>query len=172
MKPKLVIGLGNPLMGDEGIGYHVVKRLVDDHRLPPDTEVMWGGTDLLRCVDSMEGREQVIVVDAILDDSEPGVVSFLDHEFPGTQREGESESCLERGDRQSHVHHLSAIRAIDLARLGSESLRASRVTVVAITIGSASGSPDLSSTMSAKLGQIVDSLLEELAVSKTTDEGD
>lgn len=172
MKPKLVIGLGNPLMGDEGVGYHVVGRLLGHPRLPPDAEVIWGGTDLLRHVDSMEGRGRIIVVDAVLDDSEPGVISVLEHGFPEPQKQKKFENSLECGDRQNHAHHLSLIQAIDLARLGSESLPAARVTVVGITIASASAGPDLSPTIDTKLVEIVDLVLEMLDASETTAGGD
>ncbi|MFN7998293.1 MAG: hydrogenase maturation protease [Bryobacteraceae bacterium] len=74
MKPTLVVGLGNPLMGDEGIGWHLVARLAGDPRLPPDVEIMWGGTDLLACWDWFEGRQRIVLIDA-LEGENPGRVS-------------------------------------------------------------------------------------------------
>ena len=57
MKPHLVIGLGNPLVGDEGVGCLLAERLASDPRLPEDIEVIDGGADLLGCADRMSGRD-------------------------------------------------------------------------------------------------------------------
>ena len=62
----LVLGIGNLLMGDDGVGIHVVQRLIDaEPPLPTDVRVVDGGTlglDLLPLVD--EARA-LIVVDAV-----------------------------------------------------------------------------------------------------------
>ena len=67
MKPTLIVGLGNPLMGADGIGCRVAEALSTDPRLPADTEVLRGGTDLLRL--AVEGRHRVILIDAALEGS-------------------------------------------------------------------------------------------------------
>ena len=82
MKPVAVIGLGNPLMGDDGIGWHVAERLAADPRLPDGVEAIQGGTDLLRCAARIEGRRRVIVVDAVRDDAAPGTVSEIADSYP------------------------------------------------------------------------------------------
>lgn len=65
MKPRLLLGLGNPVMGDDGVAWHLLARLREDPRLPPDVEIAWGGTDLLGCAGLLEGRERVVLVDAV-----------------------------------------------------------------------------------------------------------
>ena len=65
MKPILVIGLGNRLMGDDGVGCAVAERLAAHAALPDTVEVAEGGTDLLRFVDDVQGRQRVIVGDAL-----------------------------------------------------------------------------------------------------------
>lgn len=67
----LVIGLGNPLRGDDGIGVRVVQELAS-RRLPPDVEVLDGGTQGLGIVNELEGRERVILVDAANVGASPG----------------------------------------------------------------------------------------------------
>ena len=59
----LVIGLGNPLRGDDGIGVRVAQMLAEQV-LPPGVEVIDGGTQGLGIVNLIEGRQRVIVVDA------------------------------------------------------------------------------------------------------------
>ncbi|NIV31968.1 MAG: hydrogenase maturation protease, partial [Anaerolineae bacterium] len=51
----LIIGLGNPLRGDDGIGVRVVQMLADE-ALPESVEVVEGGTLGLGLVSLMEGR--------------------------------------------------------------------------------------------------------------------
>jgi hydrogenase maturation protease len=67
----LVIGLGNPLRGDDGVGVRVAQALASQ-ALPPDVEVVDGGTQGLGIVNLMEGWQRVILVDAADVDSPPG----------------------------------------------------------------------------------------------------
>jgi hydrogenase maturation protease len=59
----LIIGLGNLLRGDDGVGVRVAQALAA-RALPPGVEVVDGGTQGLGIVNLMEGRRRVIVVDA------------------------------------------------------------------------------------------------------------
>lgn len=62
-RATLVIGLGNPLRGDDGVGVRVAQTLAAQ-ALPPHVEVVDGGTQGLGLVNLMEGRRRVILVDA------------------------------------------------------------------------------------------------------------
>lgn len=77
MKPILILGLGNPLQGDDGIGCRVAQELagasVSAH-LPDDVEVMDGGTPGIGLVNLLEGRVRVILVDAAEMGRAPGEV--------------------------------------------------------------------------------------------------
>ena len=59
----LILGLGNPLRGDDGVGVRVVEALAE-RALPGEVEVVDGGTGGLGIVNLMEGRQRVILVDA------------------------------------------------------------------------------------------------------------
>lgn len=63
VKRVLVLGLGNPLLGDEGIGVRVVEVL-KRQVLPPGVAVTEGGTTGLGLIGLMEGYERVVIVDA------------------------------------------------------------------------------------------------------------
>jgi hydrogenase maturation protease len=73
-RPILVLGVGNLLMGDEGVGVHVVRRLLGDASLGPDVEVMDGGTGGFTLLEAMTSTPWVILVDACLDGRPPGTV--------------------------------------------------------------------------------------------------
>ena len=155
MKPHLVIGLGNRLMGDEGIGWHVIDRLARDPRRPRDTELLWCGTDFLACVDQVEGRSRITLVDAILDASQVGSVVVF--------RDGEGGGLRGLEDRQGHVHHLSLIQAIRLLRIASPSFATARFSLIAICVDSARMQTELSPMLAAGIPEILDRILQELA---------
>ena len=62
-RETLVIGLGNPLRGDDGVGVRIVQALAT-LQLPGGVEVVDGGTLGLELVSLMEGWQRVILVDA------------------------------------------------------------------------------------------------------------
>lgn len=72
-KPILILGVGNILLKDEGVGVHVVKRL-QEMNLPPDVEVLDGGTAGFALLDQIEGRKKVIVVDTVKGGHPPGTL--------------------------------------------------------------------------------------------------
>ena len=146
MKPVLVIGLGNPLMGDDGVGCVVAERLAGDTRLPAYAEVICGGSDLLRHAGQMEGRSRVVVIDAIEDGTEPGSVLVFD----------EARSGLD--ERQDHAHHLSAVQAIRLFR----TIASIRCTLLGVCISSAAIGAGLSPMIESRMPAILDRVLQEL----------
>jgi hydrogenase maturation protease len=76
VKRTLVLGLGNPLLGDEGIGVRVVEEL-KGLTLPDGVTVVEGGTAGLGLIGLMEGYQRVIIVDAADMGHPPGrVVRF------------------------------------------------------------------------------------------------
>jgi hydrogenase maturation protease len=72
-KPILILGIGNILLKDEGVGVHVANKLKDTP-LPPDVEVMDGGTMGIDLLFYIEGRKKVIVVDTIKAGEPPGTM--------------------------------------------------------------------------------------------------
>jgi hydrogenase maturation protease len=69
----LVIGVGNALLSDEGVGVHVARRL-QSMPLPPDVEVIDGGTEGYELIRFLRGRTRVVIVDCLLADEPPGTL--------------------------------------------------------------------------------------------------
>ncbi|MCP4935310.1 MAG: hydrogenase maturation protease [bacterium] len=61
----LVIGMGNVLMQDEGVGVRAVEELECRYHIPPGIEIMDGGTTGSELFDPMRGRKHLIIADAI-----------------------------------------------------------------------------------------------------------
>jgi hydrogenase maturation protease len=73
--PKtLVLGLGNVIMGDEGVGVHVVRSL-EKLALPPHVECLDGGTGGFILLEPMQDAERIIMVDAAADGNPIGTVT-------------------------------------------------------------------------------------------------
>ena len=80
--PTLVVGLGNPILGDDGIGWWVVDaleaRLATDERargMAGDLELDRVAVGGLSLMERLVGYERVLLVDAILGGEMPGTVS-------------------------------------------------------------------------------------------------
>ena len=80
--PLVVLGIGNTLLRDDGVGVHVVRELErqvarGDALLPPDTQLVDGGTLGLDLLPLIAGARAVLLVDAALLGGVPGSVAVL-----------------------------------------------------------------------------------------------
>ncbi len=74
----VVIGVGNVLLSDEGLGVHVVKLLSRHFHLPPEVSLVDGGTLGWELVPELEKARSLIIVDAISGGKAPGTVYQLE----------------------------------------------------------------------------------------------
>ena len=73
--PKtLVLGLGNVLMSDEGVGVHVVRAL-EKRALPANVECLDGGTGGFILLDPMQQADHIVMIDAAADGNPVGTVT-------------------------------------------------------------------------------------------------
>ena len=61
----VVIGLGNTLMGDDGLGVAALERLHREWSVPPEVDVVDGGTAGMCLLPIIEGAARVLLIDAI-----------------------------------------------------------------------------------------------------------
>lgn len=160
-KPVLLVGLGNTLAGDDGVGSRVAAALAVDPRLPAVVEVLQAGSDLLRLEPQLEGRRDIVLVDALLSPLRVGTVLVR----VGTP---------DLDDRQTHAHHLSAVQAMALLRTVVPALAGVRCTWITIAIADTRISHELSPALAAETPLILDRILAELdrlagRVSQTSD---
>ena len=80
MKKILILGIGNYLMGDEGVGVHFANRLKDEP-LPDYVDVLDGGTGGFYLTNYLEAYAKVILVDATLDDLPTGTIRLIIPKF-------------------------------------------------------------------------------------------
>jgi len=73
-KKTLVLGIGNVIMGDEGIGVHVVRAL-EQHKLPEGVECLDGGTGGFILLEPMQNADRIVLIDAAADGNPVGTVT-------------------------------------------------------------------------------------------------
>ncbi len=80
MNPRniLVLGLGNLVHSDDGLGVHAIQLLEGDPRIPPGVVLMDGGTQGLALLSHISSFERVLVIDAIDVGEAPGAVVRLE----------------------------------------------------------------------------------------------
>ena len=75
IKPVLILGVGNILMKDEGVGVHVVNRMMEmGDDIPSGVEVIDGGTAGFDLIPLMRDRKKIVIVDALSMDDAPGSI--------------------------------------------------------------------------------------------------
>jgi hydrogenase maturation protease len=76
----LVLGIGNYLMGDEGIGVHIVQRM-EQMELPDYVDVLDGGTGGFFLMGVFDEYGKVIFVDATMDGQPAGTIKVIKPKF-------------------------------------------------------------------------------------------
>jgi hydrogenase maturation protease len=83
----LVLGIGNLLMGDEGVGVHAARRL-EREDLPACVTVVDGGTGGFHLLSYLRDFDPIVMIDATIDGQAPGTVAVLEpryaSDFPRT----------------------------------------------------------------------------------------
>ncbi|MGA2118841.1 MAG: hydrogenase maturation protease [Bryobacteraceae bacterium] len=137
MKPVAVLGLGSSLMGDDAAGVAVAEMLARDSTVTDRAEVWTAGADVLRSMDRIDGRQRVILVDAVECGEEPGRVSVVDQPPLDGQR--------------GHAHWLSAAQAVELMRRAMPGLGPTKFTWVLLHVASVKAQEGLSAEVAAAI---------------------
>ena len=149
VKHVLILGLGNPLLGDEGVGVRVVEEL-KELELPDGVTVVEGGTAGLGLIRLMEGYQRVIIVDAADMGHPPGrVVRFTP-----------SEAQFKTAEASLSLHQIGLGEVLALA----EALEVAPVELVVIGIqpSRVEVGAGLSPEVEGAIPQIIRIILDEL----------
>jgi hydrogenase maturation protease len=76
----LVVGLGNPLMGDDGVGIAAMERLGEQYEIPEGVQLIDGGTWGMNLLPVLESAGNIIFLDAIRIGGEPGTIVELEQD--------------------------------------------------------------------------------------------
>jgi hydrogenase maturation protease len=148
LKPILILGLGNPLQGDDGVGCRVAQEL-EERTLPDDVEVMDGGTPGVGLLNLFEGRQRVIIVDAAeMGQAAGSAVCFRPQDVTLT------------GSAQRFSLHRSGV-ADALALAGELKLALPDIIVFGVQPGRVDWNDSLSPQVQAAVPQVIEAVLKE-----------
>lgn len=118
MTRTLVLGIGNTLLSDEGVGIHVIDYLLQQQPPPVGVTYLDGGTLSFSLAGDIEDSDNLIVVDAAQLGDQPGAVQCMT---------GESMDHF-LGTAKRSVHEVGLLDLLDIARL-TETLPEKRALV-------------------------------------------
>jgi len=79
-KKTLILGIGNYLMGDEGIGVHLIKSL-DENDFPSNVDLLDGGTGGFHLLSYFQKYPKIIMIDATMDGNPAGTLKTITPKF-------------------------------------------------------------------------------------------
>ena len=145
----IVIGVGNILLGDEGLGVRAVQRLATHYVIQPAVDLVDGGTCGMDLIEMLAGRDLAIVLDAMNADAPPGTLLRLDSLAPPTRWQS----------RQSR--HQTGLAEV-LAALTLLEQAPEHLTVLGMVPADLNLGLDLSPTVAAGLDALVEEAVAEL----------
>jgi len=148
MKKILVLGVGNILLGDDGVGVHVVERM-RHMALPQDTELLDGGMATSELLSYMKGRQKVIIIDAIQSSSPPGTIFRIPYQ---DMKKEQHQICA--------LHQIGVIEMLQI--LESMGNMPDILIFGIVPKNDTEFSQQLSSEIEEKLTEIIEQVLEEL----------
>ena len=142
----MILGVGNLLLRDEGVGVHVATNL-QEYPLPDNIEVIEGGTDGFKLFHLIMEADRLIVVDCVKGGDEPASIYRFDIDdfdhFPDLYK--------------TSVHQISITEVINL----SGTMRTPpRTTIIGVEPDEISMSMELSPKVQAKLPKVLEIVLE------------
>ena len=145
---KLVIGIGNPYRGDDGVGPAVARHLKE--RAPENLKILEASGDCTALMESWKDAESVILVDALQSGQKPGTIfrfNALEQQLPAVV------------SRHS-THALGIMEAIELARIINR--LPSSLIFYGIEGKNFQAGFGLSLEVEASMGKAVDCILEDI----------
>jgi hydrogenase maturation protease len=143
----LIMGVGNLLLSDEGVGVHVAQKMMEMD-LPPHVHVVEGGTDGFGLINVIMAADRLILVDAVRGGGKPGSIYRFD-----------IEDCPFDADIfKTSVHQISILEVINLSSLiGSTP----KTTIIGVEPESLEMGMELSLTVEATVPRVIKLIMEE-----------
>lgn len=146
----IVLGVGNVLLSDEGVGVRVVEELVKRYEIPNDVEVIDGGTLGLNLLYFLDDVDRLLVVDALLGGKPPGSL----YKFKGDQVK-----AYFRGKKLS-AHHIGLQEVLSVIELTGKAPK--EIVVIGVEPESFDVSLELSPSVKKVLERLLDEVLKQL----------
>jgi hydrogenase maturation protease len=155
----LIVGVGNPLLGDEGVGWHIVENL-SQMVMPDDVRILDCGCDLLNLASCIDKPRRIIVVDAIRAGGKPGQIhTFNLDELDAIQTQ------------KASAHQLQIVDTLRLLKQTYPCLACCKITVMGIEPGALELSTELSEEVNKSIANLTRLVLEEISLQSVVGQG-
>lgn len=118
----LVLGIGNYLMGDEGVGVHAALQLQNEN-LSSDIDIVDGGTGGFHLLEYFEKYKTIILIDATLDNNSNGTIRLIKPRFAQDFPKAMSTHDIGLKDMVSALQLMNKMPVIHLLVVSIESLQ-------------------------------------------------
>jgi hydrogenase maturation protease len=144
----VVLGVGNLLLADEGVGIHAVKALAE-RELPQAVELVDGGTSTLDLLPQLHRAWRVIIIDALKAGGAPGDIYRC-----------RPEDLMENREQPMSLHQVDFVQLLDMAeRMG---YRIGPAVIYGVEPGEMGWSMDLSPAVAAKMPRLLELVMTEI----------
>ncbi len=149
----LVLGMGNILLKDDGLGVWLIREL-QKKELPEGVQALEVGIDLFAAAYLLRGSSRVLVIDAVRGGGEPGTIYRLSRE----DVEGETNDSYTNGER---LHSLHDLRLPHLLHMSSLTKGLGHIEVFGVEPDKIETGHGLTPKLNQMLPQLGESLWEE-----------
>lgn len=149
MAKYVVLGIGNILLTDEGIGVRIIEALEQAYELPPEVEVIDGGTCGMEMLEQLEDLDGLVVVDCVRCGQPPATPVLL---------KGDDVPVFFKTKLSPHQVSLSDVLAsLEFTDRAPKAVAIVGMQPVSMTLGM-----DLSPAVAARLPELLEMTLTEL----------
>jgi len=144
-----VVGIGNLLIGDDGVGIHAVQKL-SSMNLPDNVEVHDADSNTILLLEAIEGRDKAIIIDAYEKGDKPGTITkfVIDPEN------------LPDADIKISLHDMGFFDGIRMGQTADVKLP-KEIVVIGIEPGSLEAGMELSPKVKAALEKVIEEVKAE-----------
>jgi len=145
----IIIGIGNILFKDEGVGIYAAKYLEENYDFSPDIDVIDGGTLGFKLMTYYQSYKKVIILDTVSIKDEAGSVYNLP-----------ADALMGLGSYRQTAHEVEVVEMLEICSMLEKKAEVNVIGIIPEDIESVD--IDLTSTMKNRFNDLIDATLKEL----------
>lgn len=147
-KPIMIVGVGNSIQMDDGVGIHVLNEL-KNYDLPDEVELFDGGTLGIDLMPYIEGREKLIFIDSVKAGQEPGTILRF-----------QPDDLTYDDAPKTSVHQIGLIESLQMISLIGKA--PDRVVIFGVQPKTIGWSEELTDEVKASIPKLIPHILKEI----------
>ena len=144
-----ILGIGNLLQRDEGVGVHLINQLERDYSFSPHINLIDGGTMGTDLLPYLEQNDKIIILDAVNFNEPPGFIGVI-----------KNDDILRRLNTKLSIHHLGITDVLSSARLLD--IEPSEIYLIGIQPKNIEMGTDLTDEIKQKTSKMIEEAIKKL----------